>query len=247
MTTASLRGRTHVLPRLRLPRITTVRAGALLAVVAILVGGWFWFRSSSLVAIKQVRVTGLSGADVGQIRNALTGEALTMTTLDVSTSKLERAVSSFAHIAGVRVTTHFPHGATIAVQEQLPVATLDAGGRQVAVDRAGQLLLKISAAGLPQLATAPSVNGDQVTSAGTRATLTVLGAAPYQLLGHITSARATPSHGVTVQLRNGPVIYFGDTTQLARKWSAADGALANPNTAGASYIDVSAPSRPAAG
>jgi cell division protein FtsQ len=247
MSIASAGGRPRVLPRSRLPRVTPARAGALLALLAILAGGWFWFRASSLVAIRQVRITGLSGPDVNQITSALTVEAREMTTLDVSAAKLERAVSGFGHIARVTVATHFPHTVTIAVDEQLPVASLQRGGGQVAVDRAGQLLAKVATAGLPQLPVAPSAAGDQVTSAGTLATLAVLGAAPYQLLPHIASARATAAHGVTVQLRNGPVIYFGNPTQLALKWSAADGALANANSAGASYIDVTAPSRPAAG
>jgi cell division protein FtsQ len=247
MSTATAGGRSPGLPRPRLPRLTPARAGALLAVVAILVGGWFWFRASSLVAIEQVRVTGLSGPDVSQIVGALTGEAREMTTLDVSTAKLERAVSGFGHIAGVSVATHFPHAVTIAVNEQLPVASLRVGGGYVAVDRAGQLLARVATAGLPQLPAAPSAGGSQVTSPGTLATLAVLGAAPYQLLSHIASARATAAHGVTVQLRNGPVIYFGNPTQLALKWSAADGALASPDSAGAAYIDVTAPSRPAAG
>jgi cell division septal protein FtsQ len=177
----------------------------------------------------------------------LTGEARELTTLDISAAELEHAVSRFHHIAGVSVRTHFPHAVTIAVDEQLPVATLRDGAGPVAVDRAGQLLAGVATAGLPELSVAPSPTQDRVTSAGTLATLAVLGAAPYQLLPRIASARATAAYGVAVQLRDGPVIYFGSPTQLALKWSAAEGTLADANSAGAAYIDVTAPSRPAAG
>jgi cell division protein FtsQ len=247
MTTATPERHARSLPRMGLPRITAGRVGVLCTLLVILVAAWFWFRSSSLVAIKQVRVTGLSGADVSQIRGALTNEALTMTTLDISTGKLENAVSDFSHIAGLTVSTHFPHAVTIRVDETIPVATIASAGRLVAVDGVGLLLSRVSTAGLPSLPIAPDSGGDRVSTAGTLATLTVLGAAPYELLSHIASARSTAQHGVAVQLRNGPVLYFGNTTQLPAKWRAAEAVLANPNSAGASYIDVSAPDRPAAG
>jgi cell division protein FtsQ len=247
MTTAIPARGLRVLTRLRLPRLTARRIGALCAAALILLGAWLYLRSSSLVAIKSVQVVGLSGADAGQVRSALKSEAVTMTTLNVSTSKLESAVASYPHIAGVQVSTHFPHGVTIVVDEQIPVASVDAGGRTVAVDGDGLLLPKDTTAGLPNLSLAPDTGGNRVTAAGTLATLSVLAAAPYQLLPHIASARSTTKHGVAVQLRNGPVVYFGDTTQLALKWSAADATLASSDSAGASYIDVSAPNKPAAG
>ena len=50
-----------------------------------------------------------------------------------------------------------------------------------------------------------------------------------------------------VQLRNGPQLYFGPTAQLARKWTAAVAVLQNKGSAGAAYIDVTDPQRPAAG
>jgi cell division protein FtsQ len=50
-----------------------------------------------------------------------------------------------------------------------------------------------------------------------------------------------------VALRAGPALYFGGAHQLAAKWQSAVAVLANPSSAGAAYIDVSDPSRPAAG
>ncbi len=242
-----LRSLTRLGLRPRLPKLTARRIAAVVVLGLILLGAWLYVRSSSLVAIERVRVTGLSGADAAQVRTALDDEAVTMTTLDISTARLESAVSGYPDIAGVRVSTHFPHGVTIAVDEQIPVATLTANGRAIAVDGAGLLLPKDSTAGLPDLPIAPATGGNRITAAGTLATLAVLRSAPYQLLGHIAGARSTSRHGVAVQLRNGPVIYFGDTTQLPEKWSAAVATLASTDSAGASYIDVSAPSKPAAG
>ncbi len=247
MSTAVPARRLRGLPRLSLPRLTIRRVVAVLVAGLLLLGAWLYVRSSSLVAIKQVQVTGVAGAQAGEIRAALANEAVTMTTLDVSTAKLESAVSGFPHIAGLRVSTHFPHGVTIAVNQQIPLATVTSGGRRVAVDGAGLLLPRDATAGLPSLSLAPDTAGNRVTTAGSLAALAVLRAAPYQLSSHLASARSTSHHGIAVQLRNGPVLYFGDTTQLTAKWAAADAVLASSDSAGASYIDVSAPDRPAAG
>ncbi len=247
MTTVTRPRGLRVPTRVRFPRLTLRRGVALLALALLLLAAWLYVRSSGLVAIRQVQVTGLAGAEAGEIRAALADEAVTMTTLDVSTAKLEGAVANFPHIAGVHVITHFPHAVTIVVDEQTPVATVTSGGRAVAVDAAGLLLPHDATAGLPSLPLAPDTGTNHVTSSGTLATLAVLRAAPYQLLSHIASARPSSRHGITVQLRKGPVLYFGDTSQLAAKWSAASAVLASPDSAGASYIDISAPGRPAAG
>jgi hypothetical protein len=77
--------------------------------------------------------------------------------------------------------------------------------------------------------------------------VTVLAAAPYQLLPRITQVTTTGDHGVVAQVRGGPELYFGDTTELRAKWIAASEVLADPGSAGALYIDVTDPARPAAG
>ena len=235
------------LRRPRLPRMTPRRLGVVVLLLAVLAGAWMYVRSSSLVVIRQVRVTGVSGADAGAVRAAVVNAALTMTTLDLSVAKLRSAVAPYPHIAGLSVQTHFPHGLTVHVDEQIPVAAVHAGGRLIAVDGAGALLPGDHTKGLAALPVAPDTGGGRVTSAGTLAVLSVLSAAPYQILPHVLSARSTARHGVAVELRNGPTLFFGDTTQERLKWSAAVAVLAHPASHGASYIDVSAPENPAAG
>ena len=44
-----------------------------------------------------------------------------------------------------------------------------------------------------------------------------------------------------------PQVYLGDPTDLTQKWSAAVAVLSDSGSAGAAYIDVSDPRRPAAG
>ena len=53
--------------------------------------------------------------------------------------------------------------------------------------------------------------------------------------------------GVTVEMRDGPTLIFGDATRVRDKWDAAARVLADPAARGAAYIDLRLPDRPAAG
>ena len=75
----------------------------------------------------------------------------------------------------------------------------------------------------------------------------LLAAAPYQLLSKIGGVSDGPTHGLVVQVHDGPSIYFGGPGRLGAKWSAATAVLASSGSAGAVYIDVTDPNRPAAG
>jgi cell division protein FtsQ len=234
--------------RLR-PRIS-VRGVAIVVLVLVVLGcGWLWFRDSSLVAIKQVRVTGLSGPNVPQIRRDLTSAAKLMTTLDLDVSRLDGAVSQFPDVRSLQVSTSFPHGVEIRVVEQVPVATIEAGGGATVVDTEGALLAHPPSlpGPLPTIPLRTAPDGGLVTAAGARAAIAALAAAPYSLITHIANATSTTAHGVIVQLRNGPQIYFGSTAELPAKWAAALAVLDQSSAAGAAYIDVSDPRRPAAG
>jgi cell division protein FtsQ len=54
-------------------------------------------------------------------------------------------------------------------------------------------------------------------------------------------------HGITVPLSDGPTLYLGDSERLRAKWIAAATVLADRSSAGATYIDLRLPERPAAG
>ncbi len=54
------------------------------------------------------------------------------------------------------------------------------------------------------------------------------------------------TEGLTVRLRGGPLVYFGDALLVHAKWDATAAVLANRSSRAARYIDVSLPSRPAA-
>jgi cell division protein FtsQ len=236
-----------------LPRGASVRRLCIaLAALALLGGGWLLLRNSPLVSVERVQITGVQGVDAGPIDAALRGAARQMSTLDVNVGALRAAVAPFRVVRGVSVATSFPHGLRIHVVEQLPVAALSVGGVRTAVAADGVVLgpdlLSSLHAPLPAIALsgAPVQPGGHVEDATVRAELSVLGATPPVLLGWIGRV-STGREGLTVAMRGGVSIYFGDATRPHAKWLAAARVLADPSSAGATYVDVRAPERPAAG
>jgi len=242
-------------PRTIVGRVLAVRPSPFAVAIsvltlAIVAGGWLWFRSSSLVAIKRIEITGVSGPGAGRIRGALRSAAAGMTTLNVDVAQLRAAVAPYPDVKTISVRTDFPHGLRISVFEQIPVAEVAVTGeRAITVSGNGTLLHAVVAADgrLPVIQLAAPPGGPRLTEPAARAALRVLAAAPYQLLAHIAQAGETAAHGIVARLRNGPEVYFGAATDLRAKWDAAVAVLGDAGSAGAQYIDVSDPQRTAAG
>jgi len=222
--------------------------GLVLVGAALAAGGWLLLRSSPLVSVERVTITGVAGPDAGSIDLALRRAAEGMSTLDVQTSRLRRAVAGFSDVRGLSVATRFPHGLVIHVVQLLPVGLVAVAGRRVAVSADGRLLpALVPHTPLPLISLAVAPSGPRLTRAGALAAVHLLGAAPYRLLSRCGSVSWQGEHGLTVALRNGPRLYFGQATQLAAKWRAVVAVLASPSSAGAAYIDVTDPAHPAAG
>jgi cell division septal protein FtsQ len=245
-----VRERRAAIPRLLPRRLRSLRTLVLVLMLALILWvGWLWYRSSSFVKVEHVTVAGLSGPDIPQIREALTSSAMGMTTLDMNIAKLESAVQRYTYVQSLTVTGHGAHDISINVTEQVPVALVNIGGNQQVVDADGRLLpdTTITHGALPLVPISAPPAGTTITEAGPRAAIAVLAAAPYALMARIENATSTSAHGVIVQLRHGPQLYFGQSSQLHQKWQAAVAVLQDRDSAGASYIDVTDPQRPAAG
>jgi cell division protein FtsQ len=207
-----------------------------------------WFRDSPLVSVQQVTVSGQSGADASQISDALESAARTMSTLDVQLGRLHRAVAPFPVVKDIRVTTHFPHAMHIEVIENVAVGAIDAGGQKVAVAPDGTLMRDVAVSpSLPTIPVSLTPGGTRVTSGPAADAVKLLAAAPTELLPKVSQVMTVAPHGLVAQIRGGPSVYFGDATELSQKWIAASEVLGDPGSAGAGYIDVTDPQRPAAG
>lgn len=225
------------------PRLIAAVVGVLL----LLGGGWLWFRDSPLVAVHDVKVTGVSGPDAGQIRPALVAAARNMTTMNIDMGQLRTAVKPYPDVKHLQVSTQFPHGMRIHVVEQMPVAVLVGAGQRIAVADDGTLLHNVVPnSSLPKITVQVPPGGQRLTGPAL-AEVRLLAAAPQQMLSKVGDVSDGAAHGLVAQLHDGPSIYFGGSAQLPAKWSAAAEVLASAGSDGPVYIDVTDPNRPAAG
>jgi cell division protein FtsQ len=220
---------------------------AVLLLAVVVGGGWLWLRDSGLVRVTDVRVTGSTTSEESAIRAALDIAAREMTTLHVRRNVLDDAVAPYTSVAGLRVTTDFPHEMSIEVLEHRPVAALDIDGRRIPVSGGGVVLQGVQAdRDLPSIRRSTTPPDGRVTDQRTRAALAVAASAPQELLARADRIGWGPP-GLTVDLRDGPPLYFGTGDDARAKWAGAARVLADTSAAGATYLDLRVAGRVAAG
>ncbi len=221
------------------------RVFMVLAACLVLAAGFqFWLRDSTLVAVEDVKVTGLTTKDASRVRASLVSAAHTMTTLHVDQTELEDAIAAYPVVRALHVEADFPHGLEIRVIEHRPAAIV--GGLPVAGD--GTILRGLPVEGkLPEIDVRGKLGGDRLSDPASLHAARVAGGAPAPLRGRLERIDIRSEEGIVVELRDGPELYFGNATRVRAKWIAAVRILADPEAAGASYIDVRLPGRPAAG
>jgi cell division protein FtsQ len=239
--------RVATMPRVPgLPRLPRVVVWAL-AVIALLIAGLLWFRDSSLVAVDKVTVVGLSGPETARVTAQLENAARDMTTLHVRTDQLRAVVEPYPVVKDLHISTHFPHDLTITVVENTPVAVVVAGGEKTPVAGDGRLLRGADQRQLASVPVSVVPAGDHVVDPVAREAIAALAAAPPALRDRVLRASSTKQGGLTLVLHNGPDLRFGGADRLAAKWAAAAAVLADSDSAGATYLDLRYPERPAAG
>jgi cell division protein FtsQ len=219
-----------------------------LALFPLLGGGWLWLRDSSLVAVRHVHIVGVHGPEAIEIRTALDVAAGRMTTMDFSVLALRSAVAQYPIVGTVSVKTSFPHSVSISVSERPPVAALQSAGQRTAVAADGTVLgPALLSSSLPVVSgTVELAPGARLREATPMAAVAVLGAAPQAFVRFVTRVYNGPE-GLTVAMRNGLLVYFGDASRPHAKWLSLARVLVSPSAAGAWYVDVRLPERPAAG
>jgi cell division protein FtsQ len=221
-------------------------AGAVLLGLVVLGAAFLWLRDSPLVAVKQVEITGVDGAQAGEIREALTDAAREMTTLHVREDALRDAVATYPVVRTLSADAEFPHRLRITVSSYEPVGAMQLGGRAVAVAADGTVLDGAPTRGLAVIAADGSAAGTAITGTMARRLVRLLASAPASLRGKVARAYRGP-RGLAAQLEDGPRLDFGDISRLRAKWLAAAAVLADEDSRGATYVDVSLPERPVAG
>lgn len=250
---ATVAGRRLAVRRLvRLPRVSArvkrwlLAAAALCLLLAAVYQ--YWFRDSWLVAVDRVTVSGLTTEDAPRVRAALTTAARSMTTLHVDHDDLERAVEAYPAVRGLEPSPDFPHTLRIRVFEHHPAAIAITDGGRVAVAGDGTVLRDLPVEGrLPTIRADGTIRGERLEDPAALTAARVAGAAPAPLRGRLETVRVRKEKGLVLLLRDGPELIFGEGIRIRAKWTAAARVLADRAAAGASYIDVRLPGRPAAG
>jgi cell division protein FtsQ len=229
-------------------RRTLRLAIGLIVVLALAGGGWMWLRDSSLVAVRDVQITGVTASDGNQVRDALESAALEMTTLHVRPETLKQATASLTSVGSLKVRADFPHKLSIHVIERKPVAALATKGEdRIPVTTDGIVLRGVTAArDLPSLVLDDAAIGPRLTDRRALRALTIAGAAPGALLRRSNELQVS-SKGVVITMKNGPELVFGSDADARAKWIAAARVLAESSAAGATYLDLRIPGRVAAG
>lgn len=235
----------RVLTLQMLPPRMRRRVFMVLAACLVLAAGFqFWLRDSTLVAVEDVNVTGLTTKDAARVRASLVSAAHTMTTLHVNQAELEDAIAAYPVVRALHVEADFPHKLEIRVIEHRPAAMV--GGLPVAGD--GTILRGLPVEGsLPEIDVSGKLDGDRLSDPASLHAARVAGGAPAPIRGRLERISIRSEEGIVVELRDGPELYFGTATRVRAKWIAAVRILADPEAAGASYVDVRLPGRPAAG
>ena len=223
------------------------------AIVALMLAGalgagyFLWLRDSSLVAVTEVEVEGVSGPDQEEIGVALRRAARDMTTLHVRPERLQEAVAGFPIVETVRADAGFPHSLRIEVIERPPTLVVSAGDREVAVAADGTLLPGVEAPEkLPRLVVDQIPAAERLAGEALDQAL-VLGAAPTELRDLIEGISYTEEVGVQLEMPGGLELRFGSGARALAKWTAAAAVLADPKLESATYVDVGVPERPAVG
>ena len=250
--------RTAELARKRERRSFRFRLVAFTGVMLVLVlaaAYQFWFRDSSFVEIKNLEIVGVTskteeGKQIdGAVRTAM-GE---MTTLNVDPSLLESELARFPRIAESEIETGFPDSATVTLTLRENGSIYGEGSDALLVATDGTVLgpaagqedaLPLIDASDPETSDSNMVaEGETLTGSDLTQAL-VLGAAPPEIRAFVTGSRLS-SNGVLVDMDDGLIMLFGDSSHADEKWRAATALIADPNFDTGSYVDLTVPRRPA--
>lgn len=229
--------------------MTRLKVGlAVVAVIVLTSGGYFWLRESSLVAVQDVQISGITASDGAKVRTALTAAAKDMTTLHVREEILHEAAAPYSSVDDLEVESAFPHTLRIRVIERRPVAALaHSGERRIPVTSNGTLMRGVTAErDLPSVKLKSDPAGQRITDRKILNALSVAGAAPGALRSRTDEVKVD-KRGVIVDLKEGPVLIFGGGDEADKKWAAAARVLAEISAQGATYLDLRIPGRVAAG
>ena len=217
------------------------------AIAALACGAYASARTSSVFAVREIRVVGAPPAVANEVRRALRpvgGRSL----VAIETPTLDARLASLPDVVSARYDRAYPHTLVVYVRAERPLLVLRRASESWLVSARGRVLRPLPTGSRPDLARvwvprALEVRvGAVVADPEVRRALRTVRALPD---GPLASARTVRVAGeVTLALRNGAEVRLGDTTDLGLKLEVARRVL--PLAGRIRYLDVSVPERPVA-
>lgn len=206
-------------------------------VLAIVGGGIYavWF--STWLAVEDIEVSGAQTVEPADIR-ARSGidEGKPLVRVDLATA--ERRIGALAVVRSVSVTRQWPHGVLISIEERVPIAVVEIGGRLRGMDADGVVFrdYKKAPPGLPRVETAIGT-----TSAALKEAAEVISALPQELSLLVDHVQVTTVDQISLVLKDGRTVFWGSAEESDTKAEVLATLLA---TVQADLYDVSVPSKP---
>lgn len=209
---------------------------ALLVVLALVVGGAWLVFFSRYLAVQGVRVTGtglLSADDVRTAARVPDGEPLAR----VDLVAVERRVEALAPVKRAEITRQWPDAVAISVEERVPIAVVDIGGRIRGMDDGGVIFRDYPRAprNLPLVRTTGRTGGEALSEAAQ-----VVSALPGSLARRVEYLAVVTVDQITLVLRDGRQVVWGSAEESAAKAEVLTALLGEP----AEVYDVSVPGQP---
>jgi cell division protein FtsQ len=240
------------LPRPNLARLVPSWRSLVVAVALVGCAGLLYLgaRETSVFAIRTVVVRGAPPVVAAEVRSALRpleGTSL----LQLGSGEVDRRLAAIPDVASARYDRAFPHKLTVYVVPERPVAVLRRGAGSWLVSARGRVLRPVSHGALPALpriwvaaGTDLPVGTTLAPDSGARAAAALAVARRvgfHAAIGNVTIEGST----IAFKLRSGLELRLGTADDLALKLAVAARILPIVGS-GATYLDVSVPSRPVA-
>jgi len=217
--------------RSRQRRIRAARPWAILATLVVLAGlaGWVGY-GTSLLGVREVRVTGVTILTAPQVRQAADIRAGTPLAR-VDLAAVRERVSRLVPVDRVSVSRDWPRTIVVQVMERTAVAVVPQDKEFLLVDRAGVAFHTVASRprGLATMAVS--------SPADLPAAAQVLGALTPRLRAELSSITVDGPARIRLKLTGGREVVWGDATRSDRKAKVASALLARDGKT----FDVSAP------
>jgi cell division protein FtsQ len=212
----------------------------------------YWLATGPLLATSGVSVSGYDRPDRAELVQAVSRAAGEGTMIVPATGEVTMAAERFPWVESVSVSRDWPRGMAVHVREATPAAVASFEDQAVLLSASGRVLGPHEGApgvGWLRLQVAPPPAGADLPESA-RPALAFITAAEPEAASRIRALRLGSDGTWVGRLTDGPDLRLGTGERMAAKAAALGLVLASvgaEDERAASYIDLSAPERPALG